>query len=42
MKLPCQIPLLGLDLQNILRFIIRSTYDSDLKRAKISLKNIVN
>ena len=36
---------LGPDLQNILRFIInkhieRSTYDSDLKRAKISLKLI--
>ena len=27
---------LGSDLQNILRFIVRSTYDSDLKRAKIS------
>jgi len=38
----------GPDLQNILRlscdyrkFIARSTYDSDLKRAEISLRNIV-
>ena len=36
---------LGPDLQNILRFIVlkfvvRSTCDSDLQRAKISLRNI--
>ena len=35
---------LGPDLQNILRFkfVVRSTYDSDLKRAKTSLRNIVS
>jgi len=41
---------LGPDLQNILQFFIRlsskfivpSTYDSDLRRAKISLRNIVS
>ena len=39
---------LGPDLQNILQFIIRlselivrSTYDSDLQRAEISLRNIL-
>jgi len=34
----------GPDLQNILRkmsFIVRSTYDSDLQRAKISFRYIV-
>ena len=33
---------LGPDLQNILRFIVRSTYDSDLNSAKISFRNIVS
>ena len=32
----------GPDLQNILRFIVRSTYDSDLKRAKIYVTNIAS
>ena len=28
--------------QDYLKFVVRSTYDSDLKRAKISLRNIVS
>ena len=45
----CRLSILRPDLQNILRFIIRlsefivrSTYDGDLKHAKISLMNIVS
>jgi len=34
--------ILGPDLQNILRFIVRSTYDIDLKSAKISFRSIVS
>jgi len=32
----------GPNLQNILRFVVRSTYDSDLKCAKTSFRNIVS
>ena len=32
----------GPDLQIVLRFIVRSTYDSDVQRVKISPRNIVS
>jgi len=38
----CLITRLGPDLRNILWFVIRSTYESDLQHAKISLRNIVS
>jgi len=38
----CLITRLGPDLRNILRFVIRSTYESDLQHAKIPLRNIVS